>query len=230
LQRSVVLFTKPPTPGRVKTRLIGELSAEQAAALHAAFLGDVIDELLTGSLHLQVAWALEDDGAGPALDLLPRPVASVIQRGADLGERLYHALSSSVRLGYAAVAAVGSDQPELSVAVVEGAFARLEAGATDVVLEPAHDGGYTLIALRSEALRPELFEAIPWSGPEVLATTLERCRELGLEVELMAPVHDIDTPADLAALCQRLSRSNDVGCPRTRALLERWGRVTGAGA
>jgi len=43
--RSLTLFTKPALAGRVKTRLIGDLTPEQAAELHGAFRDDLVERL-----------------------------------------------------------------------------------------------------------------------------------------------------------------------------------------
>jgi rSAM/selenodomain-associated transferase 1 len=207
--RRLLLFTKPARPGKVKTRLIGELTAEEAARLHGAFLDDLMDRLQGGDFELTLAWALDADEEMPA-----GPVPGVRQRGRDLGERLYFAL---LEAGSGTVAAVGSDHPTLSLELVHRAFVIVEAGA-DVVLGPAEDGGYYLIALRSGAVSPRLFADIAWSTEQVLATTLERCRELGLRVELLPAASDVDTPDDLRRLAERMITS-DLGCPRTRELL-----------
>jgi rSAM/selenodomain-associated transferase 1 len=215
--RRLLLFTKPARPGRVKTRLIGELTAEEAARLHGAFLGDLLDRLRRGDFELTLAWALDADEEMPA-----GPVPGVRQRGRDLGERLYFALSEAAlsEAGTGTVAAVGSDHPALPLDLVHRAFALIEdseAGA-DVVLGPAEDGGYYLIALRAGAISPRLFQDVAWSTGQVLATTLERCRELGLRVELLPAASDVDTPDDLHRLAARMATS-DLGCPRTRDLL-----------
>jgi rSAM/selenodomain-associated transferase 1 len=218
----VVLFTKPPTPGRVKTRLIGRLSAEQAAQLHAAFLVDLLARLHSGPFRLAIAWDL-GPGESPALDLLPAGAAQRIesfpQAGRDLGERLERALARCVAR-HACVAAIGSDHPTLSCSRIEEAFRRLEEGA-DVALGPAHDGGYYLIAVRSPAFSPRLFADIAWSTSGVLAGTLERCRELGLRAELLREESDVDTGADLEELCRR-SGEVMASCPRTAGLLSEW--------
>ncbi len=220
--RCVVVFTKPARAGRVKTRLIGELSAEQAAALHAAFLEDLLERLRGGRFDLRVAWALEPGERAPATD-----EPALRQRGGDLGERLFEALSVAAR-DHRFVAAVGSDHPELPLAVVENAFERLAAGA-EVVLGPAADGGYYLIAVAAPVLVPALFEEIPWSTPRVLETTLERCRSVGLAAELLPAAADVDTPDDLERLAAALSAGAG-GCPRTRRLLAGWGRLAGTPA
>src|SRR4029077_946978 len=117
-----------------------------------------------------------------------------------------------------AVSARGGVHPPVPVELVERAFARVEGGA-DVVLGPAEDGGYYLIALRASAVAPRLFAEIAWSTGEVLPATLARCRELGLAVELLPVAADVDTPDDLHRLAARMAGEDDLGCPRTRSLL-----------
>jgi rSAM/selenodomain-associated transferase 1 len=211
LSRRLLLFTKPAREGRVKTRLIGDLTAAQAAALHAAFLEDLLDRLREGELELRIAWALE-----PGEEIPAGPVPGLRQEGSDLGERLYRALHDAAA-GAGAVAALGSDHPTLPLETVHRAFATIESGA-DVVLGPAEDGGYYLIALRAGAVTPRLFAEIAWSTDQVLAATLARCRELGFTVELLPAASDVDTPEDLRRLAARMAE-DDLGCPRTRALL-----------
>lgn len=217
LDRCVVLFTKPARPGRVKTRLIGDLSAEQAAELHAAFLGDLLERLAKGDFDLRIAWALEEGEEPPWSD--PPGFA---QEGETLSERLYYGLDLALRRHLMA-AAIGSDHPTLARDHVERAFRELENGA-DVVLGPATDGGYYLIALRAPVLSTSLFQGISWSTDQVFAQTLERCRRLGLAVELLPAAADVDTPEDLAALAARLGGGGE-DSPRTRRLLSLWGRL-----
>jgi len=112
---------------------------------------------------------------------------------------------------------VGSDHPTLPLELVHRAFTTVEAGA-DVVLGPAEDGGYYLIALRAGAVSPRLFADVAWSTEQVLPTTQERCRELGLRLELLPVASDVDTPDDLRRLAARMATS-DLGCPRTREVL-----------
>jgi glycosyltransferase A (GT-A) superfamily protein (DUF2064 family) len=251
--RRLLLFTKPARAGRVKTRLIGDLTPRQAADLHAAFLGDLLARLRGGRFELHLAWALEPGEEAP-----PLPFPVLRQDGKDLGERLHRALAwaagvsapagavagtpqtagapagagswtpeaagaSPAPAGAPVVAALGSDHPTLPLAVVERAFELVESGAP-VVLGPAEDGGYYLIALAARAVSPRLFEDIPWSTGRVLSETLARCAELGLGVELLPPACDVDTPLDLTRLAGEMA-AGDLDCPRTRALLAGWRRL-----
>lgn len=213
----MLVYTKPAVPGRVKTRLIGALSPEEAAQLHAALLGDVLAALAGGDFDLRIAWA-----AQPGEPLPDLGIPASLQPEGDLGHRLFAGLAAAAHDG-AAVAAVGSDHPGLTAARVEEAFARLEAGA-DVVLGPAEDGGYYLVAARAAALHPDLFTDIPWSTEDVLAATLERCAARHLAVALLERGTDVDTPADLERLAERLL-AGELVAPRTRERLEAWGRL-----
>jgi len=212
-ERCVVLFSKPSLPGRVKTRLVGDLSAAEAAQLHAAFLADLLAGLSTERFGLRVAWALESGDSVPATSL------PLIQHGADLGERQWNALCEAAT-DARAVAAIGSDVPDLPAGRLDEAFAALE-GGFDVALGPAVDGGYYLIALRAEALREELFLQRSWSTESVYVETLACCARAGLRVHTLPTERDVDTPADLEALAGRLARAPG-RCPSTRALLQSW--------
>lgn len=210
----LLLFTKPARPGKVKTRLIPELGAERAAALHEALVDDLLERLAGGRFHLRVAWALE-----PGEPLPGRFADEVRQQGEGLGERLLTALAAAAAQ-HGWVAAIGSDHPELDAARVEEAFERLAAGA-EVVLGPSEDGGYYLIALVARAVAPELFRGVPWSTSGVLAATRERCRRLGLRCELLAEGWDVDRPEDLDRLAREIEAGRLEGAA-TRRLLESW--------
>ena len=214
--RVVLLFTKPAQPGRVKTRLIGEVTAEEAAELHAAFVADLLVRLHGGDFELKIAWALEEGEKAPK-SALP----AFRQEGSDLGERLHHSLALATQEA-PTVAAIGSDHPELSSADLEEAFDLLEAGEADGVLGPALDGGYYALVVRREALKPRLFQDIPWSTSKVLEETLHRCDELGLRVRLLRPASDVDTPGDLERLATALAEGR-AESPAAYDLLRAWG-------
>jgi rSAM/selenodomain-associated transferase 1 len=199
-ERCLVVFTKPATPGRVKTRLIGHLSAASAARLHQALLADTLDALAGGCFELRLAFALDPEQAIPPA---PTPQIATVsrQRGGDLGERLWNALADAAR-DRRQVAVVGSDLPGLDARRVEDAFAAL--ADADLAIGPTADGGYYLLAARAARLQRRLFSDIEWSSPRVLAQTLDRCRELGLRVATLQEGRDVDLPEDLRWLAGEL--------------------------
>ena len=116
------------------------------------------------------------------------------QAEGDLGERMARAFEEALRDADRACI-VGTDVPALRAALVVQALERLE--SADVVLGPAEDGGYYLMALSRP--HPEIFSDVPWSTADVLGTTLERARHAGLRESLLPVLKDVDTAADLPA-------------------------------
>lgn len=210
--RCVLVFAKPPVPGRVKTRLVGRLGPEAVARLQSAFLADLYERLIASGHRTLPVWALE-----PGEPIPDHPPGGRRQRGEELGERLHRAFAEA---GADAdlVAAVGSDHPDLPARRLDEAFGALARGA-DLAIGPARDGGYYLIAARPRRLPRGLFSGIPWSTPGVLAATLDRAREHGMSVARLVEEEDVDTPADLDRLVARLVHAPAGFCPRSRAVL-----------
>ena len=66
------------------------------------------------------------------------------------------------------------------------------------VLGPCTDGGYYLLGLKTVHRR--LFEDITWGTERVAAQTLERARELKLDVHMLPPWYDVDDVEGLRRL------------------------------
>jgi len=207
----IAVFARRPLEGRVKTRLTPALSPRLAVALYQGMLRDALNAAETcGADERWLFWA---EATGPSF--APRGWREAIQSDGDLGERLEHAFDTMLTPHSRAVI-IGADCPLLDGAKLWKAFAALD--RVDVVLGPATDGGYTLIGLRKPA--PDLFRGVDWSTDAVLAQTLAGARTLGLRVETLAALDDLDTPDDLARLVATLAFAPASIAPNTwRALL-----------
>lgn len=191
----VVILTKDPTPGRVKTRLMPALGPKGAARFHTALVHATLDLVLASGLDAVVS--LSGDLGGPfAEGIRARGVPVEPQASGDLGARLKHALRGPGRR-----IALGTDCP-----LFDPQTLREAAASTDpVVIGPAEDGGYWMIAI--DAPQDALFTDVPWSSPDTLAVTLERAAAAGLPVRQTVRHYDIDTPDELARLLA------EPGCP-----------------
>ena len=153
----LVVFAKRPEPGRVKTRLCPPFTPEQAAALYAEMLADVLEATAAfcESLALDPVLAVDPPEACASLAALAPPGFRVVpQRGPGLAERMAHAAASQWATGASRVLLRGSDSPALDLATLRaGAEGLAEA---DLVLCPDLDGGYGLVALGRPA--PGLFD------------------------------------------------------------------------
>jgi hypothetical protein len=123
---------------------------------------------------------------GPGAAYLP-------QAEGDLGERMRGAFDAAFAAGFRRVVIIGSDLPDLSAELLGRAFALLD--GHQAVLGPARDGGYYLLGLRRPTL--EVFRGIAWSTGEVLAATVARLWEMGIEPALLETLSDLDEAADL---------------------------------
>jgi rSAM/selenodomain-associated transferase 1 len=195
MKRALICFTRPPVPGRTKTRLMPCLSGESCAALHTAFLRDIAAVCGRVDADLYVAFAPEGDWRvleeifPAALDMFP-------QTGEGLGERMHEALSRVLALGYEGCVLIGSDLPELTADHLTAAFAALE--EADATLGPTADGGYYLVGLKKPCYA--LFAGQAYGCASVYENTLAAVRAAGLRFRPAPPCRDVDVPEDLRRL------------------------------
>lgn len=205
----VAVFTRAPRPGAVKTRLIPAVGAEGAAELQRAFLTDTLAR--AGGLEEVEAtvWAASEDDALELASALSGSVRA--QPEGDLGLRMRAALEEGVRrAGWALV--MGSDAPTLPASILRAARRALE--RSELVLGPAHDGGYYLIGARGRV--PELGPSIRWSTRHALADTVAAAG--AGSVTLLRPWYDVDTPDDLRLLASHLARRPSAAPETARTL------------
>jgi len=199
----LLVFLKEPRPGAVKRRLAAGLGAELAAAVYRALAEHVLRRTAPrGDEYEQVvcfapaaAEAAIAEWLGARGGSRRRPQAE-----GDLGARMAAAFAEAFAAGARRAVLIGTDLPSLDREDVTVALEGLD--AHDLVLAPAADGGYGLVALAAPA--PGLFKDVPWSTPRVLEVTLQRAAALGLEVRVLRTIGDVDTTEDVAADWARL--------------------------
>lgn len=212
-RETLILFTRYPEPGRTKTRLIPKLGMEGAAELQR----DMTEHVLTrvwplvrkNSVNVEVWY---DGGSEPEMRRwLGRGIKFVAQEDGELGKRMRQAVERSVSCGAKRVLIIGADCPGVDASLLSRAFELLR--SHPLIFGPARDGGYYLIGLREA--HPFLFENINWGTGEVLAASLARARESGLEPFLLPELADVDAPEDLTVweTARRTSRSLSVVIP-----------------
>ena len=218
---ALAVMARRPVEGRVKTRLAEHIGATAAAGLYRALLNDTISRAERLS-NLALYLALEPDADGSPRHAEPAPQRddilafaapgvrwdSLVQQGDGLGARLAAVFADLFASGRKMVAIIGSDSPALPTCFLERAFELLRAntvlGGADVVLGPAVDGGYYIIATTARVWRergPEftgLLAASPMGTPEVTRYTLEGLHNMGLKVATLPYWFDVDIRPDVA--------------------------------
>jgi len=193
----IVILTKEPIPGRVKTRLIPALGPEGAATFHGLLVWETIRLAQQSGLPIDVSLAGDLNGRF-ATDLRNQGVCVESQVDGDLGARMAYALRGPGRR-----VALGTDcvtfQPEWIVQAAES--------STQVAIGPAEDGGYWCITVdvSTPGLFPTLFQKMNWSTSTVLDITKKRLTQAGHSITWLPTTFDVDVPSDLPRLKQHPS-------------------------
>jgi len=201
VKTAVVVFAREPSAGQVKTRLAAAIGEVAASRVYGVLLERTLAVVAGAGVDLVVSFA---EAPSPAWtgDCAHR---WEVQRGHDLGERMLDAFGRRFAEGFDRVVIVGSDCPLLEMRHLTGAADALR--DTPVILGPATDGGYWLVAQRRPGV--DLFTGIPWSSPDTLAATRQRLEGLGVAWLEIDALDDIDIEGDLrTALADPLLEPN----------------------
>ncbi len=184
----IQLFAKPPIAGMVKTRLIPDIGTRPATAIYKHCLQSNIELLKKSSFEYQI-WLTE-----PSDHDLFQHQDIHYQQGNNLGERMYHALFDALSRQTDKVILIGSDCLDLSPSLLQKVCEKLE--QHELVLIPALDGGYVLIAAKN-SIDPVLFRHIDWGSEKVLLQTMESAMFAGINTFILNPLRDIDRINDV---------------------------------
>jgi hypothetical protein len=185
-----MIFLKNPVSGSVKTRLAASIGDARALEIYNKLVEHTVGASLRVDADIQL-WYSSFVDQKDRFD--GKRLTKRLQQGEDLGARMWVAFQEGFREGYAKVAVIGSDCPDISPGILESAFSRLD--KNEVVLGPAEDGGYYLIGMSSRF--PFLFQEMTWSTPDVLPETIRRLEERSISYGLLSELNDIDTVEDL---------------------------------
>jgi rSAM/selenodomain-associated transferase 1 len=215
----IAFMAKASAPGRAKTRLVPPLTFEEAAVLNTAFLQDVADNVLLAARDSDRDCRIAGYAAyGPPGSedffrrTLPGAIGLIEAWRPNFGDCLLHTIEEIFARGHASAVVLNSDSPTLPTAfLVETAAALAEPGDR-AVLGPSSDGGYYLLGLKTA--HRHMFENIAWSTEQVAKQTLERAREIGLDVHRLPVWYDVDDVDGLRRLHAELSDRPDAGRQR----------------
>lgn len=181
MNNTLIIFARRPELGKVKTRLAKGVGKEKALSIYSQLLEKTIDAAGKSGSHVKLYWS----------EGVEQGSKNKIQTGADLGERMYNALTTE--FDNDKICLVGTDTPELSSTIITQAFNALV--DADVVFGPSKDGGYYLVGTKT-AIPKDLFINKNWSHQNVLTDALTTCKHLKLKVALLPTLLDIDTIDD----------------------------------
>ncbi len=183
--KHVVIFSRRPQLGRVKTRLADDIGPVKTLRFHRSTLNNMARRVSAGG-----AWTtwigITPDNTLDRCRLYPSGVRRLPQGNGDLGQRMTNCLS---RFGPHPALIIGSDIPDICQHHIAAAFDKLR--RNELVFGPSHDGGYWLVGGAQGARVGGLFKDVRWSTEYALADTLANVGQ-GVRVAMLEPLTDID--------------------------------------
>ena len=226
-KNTLLLMSKLPEPGRVKTRLTtgrgGRLTPEAACVLYHCMLLDVVEVAMAALDGLEAAQDSAEERARDAYGLVvatpdpagvpllrelvekagswPRDFDVLICEGGTFGESLDHAIGQCFARGADCVLCLRGDCPAITTDDVQRGFRRLhelaERQGHGIVIAPDHKMGVSIVGLTREARFTH--EGV-FGNPAprwALTSYIAKAAERGLPVLCLPPVPDVDTMDDL---------------------------------
>lgn len=185
---ALLIFTRNPELGKVKTRLAKTIGDEKALIVYTDLLLHTMIETHAIDCDKFVFYdtaIIEDDIWSEEY------YQKKLQSNGDIGQRMHDAFEILFEMGYQNCIIVGSDLFDLKAIIIETAFKKLM--NHDVAIGPAEDGGYYLLGLKKGL--PAIFQNKDWGTDSVFKATMKDLK--GQKVCLLDTLNDIDTFEDL---------------------------------
>ncbi|MBA22047.1 MAG: glycosyltransferase [Flavobacteriales bacterium] len=189
-KKLLLIFTKNPQLGKVKTRLAKTIGDEKALFIFNKLVSKTSEVVEKVNVHKSLYYSdFVDDQ-----DIWEGSVSDKsIQEGNCLGERMANAFKKGFDDGFNRIIVIGTDLWNLDTQIINKAFAALK--NKDGVIGPATDGGYYLLGLSKWI--PQVFDGKNWGTSSVLDDTLTDFKNNTL-VQLETK-NDVDYFEDLKA-------------------------------
>ncbi|PKD17575.1 glycosyltransferase [Salegentibacter salinarum] len=184
----LIIFTRNPEPGKVKTRLAKDVGDKTAFIIYNFLLQHTVSVTENLKVCKEIYYSetiAEDDIWNPYI------YSKKSQQGKGLGERMKNAFKDGFRNGYKNIIIIGSDLYDLQQHDLENAFKIL--AEKEAVIGPATDGGYYLLGMNK--LIPEVFEEKDWGTAFVLEETLKDLKNR--DFALLEARNDVDYYSDI---------------------------------
>ncbi|MDR5589195.1 TIGR04282 family arsenosugar biosynthesis glycosyltransferase [Christiangramia sp. SM2212] len=184
----LLIFTKNPVAGKVKTRLAKDLGDDKALEIYKFLIDHTVKFTTSVNSSKQVYYS----DAVNENDIWSNDIFSKRkQNGDDLGIRMENAFQTGFNEGFRKIIVIGSDMYDINTEDIKKAFQKLN--DHEYVIGPALDGGYYLFGMKS--LNSDVFKNKEWGTSSVLKDTL---KELDSEdVAFLETRNDVDLLDDI---------------------------------
>lgn len=193
----IIIFTKVPIEGEVKTRLLPFITAKQATMLQEAFLKDIIKSCTNSNSNKLMISYTPENALNRLKNMLALEKEKVIyfpQKGSTFDERFQSTFEKGITLAQSIII-IGSDCPFITMNILNRAI--------DILKQPesaaigfTRDGGFYLIGISSFKSNKMSFINLFSKGIESWQL-IDQLNELKLKITIIEELADIDTIDDL---------------------------------
>ncbi len=194
-KNAIIVFSRYPEEGKVKTRLASSLGNAFAKEFYKICAEHTFNEILkTNNNNTRHFLFYSDENDRNKIKKWTRSKFLLFpQIGLDLGEKMLNAFTSVFKNDVSKIIIIGTDLPDISSDIIDKSFNLLD--DCDIVAGPATDGGYYLLGMKK--IYEKLFLNLPWSTDKLFEQTLKIINELNLNLSILPELSDIDTEKDL---------------------------------
>ncbi|TSC93549.1 MAG: hypothetical protein CEN91_214 [Candidatus Berkelbacteria bacterium Licking1014_85] len=206
MNQAIILFTKTPIPGEVKTRLHQILTPRMTAILYRCFLKDLLDTCrLQDKTKIFVSYTPRE---GKKYFARHAPFATrILQRKGNLGKKIYHAFVTVFRKkGIQSALLLCGDSPDIPPTFIRDALLYLKKKGQRAVLGPCSDGGPYAIGFNDLSMA-SLVLHIFWREKEAVDACLEFIKKNNWNVKVLPEWYDIDRPEDIKLLLRHIRQN-----------------------
>ncbi|PCI41188.1 MAG: hypothetical protein COB46_04660 [Rhodospirillaceae bacterium] len=189
MKHHLVLMSKAPRMGRVKTRLAKVIGFVRAWNFHRRNLFQTAHRLNRPGWTCSISVSPDSSRFQPRQ--WPKYWSLIAQGSGDLGARMLKPLHD---LPHGPVVIIGSDIPNIQPSTIQAAFTALN--NHDFVFGPAPDGGFWLVGARRLPKVVDPFQNVRWSTEHALKDTLANLPK-GAKVAFVKEMKDVDEASDL---------------------------------
>ena len=223
----LLLFSKVPEAGKVKTRLTvlkdGVFQPDVASGLYHCMLFDVVEIMCAALADLEAKIPFGDASVHDTYELVisttpasnvpvmrslfdkagewPRPITYIADEGKSFDEHYNHAFAQCWERGADCILSMGADMPALTKADIILGFEKLhtlsDVPGGGIVLAPDQEMGVSSIGWTRNTDFDHSGVFYNRSGLTVLPAYIQKAREANLPALWLPPIPDVDTMADL---------------------------------
>lgn len=201
----ILLYAKAPIEGKVNTRLIADIGVKAATKLQRDLIHHRLSMLKKANLCDVRLMCAPNQQEKKFLHCKKKyPIALFNQTGTDLGERMFNGVNDALQK-YKYCIVIGTDAPALDEKIIQQVIEALH-NKNNVVIVPAEDGGYVLIAMQ-QAYK-FLFQNIDWGSAEVMQQTRNKLNENNISYKEFPACWDVDRLEDYQRYLLMLSQAD----------------------